>query len=81
MGERQVPVRAATRLVDVEAGVDDPESVIGESAQRFQPAVAADYTTGVSEGARGTPTLFIDGRLYEGRVELGAMRSTLGLGR
>jgi protein-disulfide isomerase len=64
-----------------EAGVPDPESVVGESAQRFQPAVAADYTAGVSEGARGTPTLFIDGRLYEGRVELGAMRSTLGLGR
>jgi protein-disulfide isomerase len=77
-----------TRLTDpdlvayaTEAGVPDPESVVGDAAQRFRPAVEADYTTGVSDGARGTPTLFVDGRLYEGRIELGALRSTLGLGR
>ncbi|MEV0716669.1 DsbA family protein [Asanoa sp. NPDC050611] len=64
-----------------EAGVTDPESVIGEAAQRFQPAVERDYTAGVGEGVRGTPTLFVDGRLYSGRVELAALRSTLGLGR
>lgn len=64
-----------------EAGVADPESVVGEPAQRFRPAVEADYTAGIADGARGTPTLFVDGRLYEGRVELAAMRSALGLGR
>ncbi len=64
-----------------EAGVDDPESVIGEAAQQFRPAIERDYTTGISDGVRGTPTLFVDGRLYTGRVELGALRSTLGLGR
>jgi protein-disulfide isomerase len=62
-------------------GVDDPESVIGEAAQQFRPAIERDYTTGISDGVRGTPTLFVDGRLYTGRVELGALRSTLGLGR
>jgi protein-disulfide isomerase len=64
-----------------EAGVDDPESVIGEAAQQFRPAIERDYTTGIAGGVRGTPTLFVDGRLYTGRVELGALRSTLGLGR
>ncbi|GAA1854144.1 DsbA family protein [Asanoa iriomotensis] len=64
-----------------EAGVPDPESVIGDAAQASRPAVERDYTTGVSDGVRGTPTLFVDGRLYSGRVELGPLRSTLGLGR
>ena len=77
-----------TRLTDpdlaayaAEAGVPDPESVVGDAAQAFQPAVETDYRAGVADGARGTPTLFVDGRLYEGRIELGALRSTLGLGR
>ncbi|MDG4826360.1 thioredoxin domain-containing protein [Asanoa sp. WMMD1127] len=64
-----------------EAGVPEPESVVGEAAQAFRPAVERDYTTGVADGVRGTPTLFVDGRLYTGRVDLGALRSTLGLGR
>jgi len=64
-----------------EAGVAVPEDVVGEPAQRFRPAVEADYAAGVAAGARGTPTLFVDDRLYEGRVELAALRSALGLGR
>ncbi|WP_090800848.1 DsbA family protein [Asanoa ishikariensis] len=64
-----------------EAGVDDPESVVGEAAQRFRPAIERDYAAAVSDSVRGTPTLFVDGRLYTGRVELSALRSTLGLGR
>jgi len=53
--------------------------VVGEAAQRFRPAVENDYATGAAEGVRGTPTLFVNGRLYTGRVELGPLRSTLGL--
>ncbi|GAA4696994.1 DsbA family protein [Phytohabitans rumicis] len=52
--------------------------VVGDAAQLFRPAVQADYAAGVADGARGTPTLFVDGRLYSGRVELGALRSALG---
>jgi len=55
--------------------------VTGEAAQRHRPAVEADYAEGVRAGVRGTPTLFVDGRLYTGRVELGALRTALGLTR
>jgi protein-disulfide isomerase len=55
--------------------------VVGDAAQRFRPAVEADYAAAVEAGVRGTPTLFVDGRLYSGRVEVGALRSPLGLDR
>lgn len=55
--------------------------VVGEAAQRFRPAIEADYASGDQAGVRGTPTLFIEGRLYTGRVELKALRAALGLGR
>jgi protein-disulfide isomerase len=63
----------------VQAGVPGP--VVGEDAQRFRPAVEADYLSGGRAGVRGTPTLFVNGRLYTGRVELGALRTGLGLAR
>lgn len=53
--------------------------VTGEAAQRFRPAVEADYTSGNEAGVRGTPTLFVQDRLYTGRVELGPLRAALGL--
>lgn len=59
----------------------DPALVVGEAAQRFRPVVEADYAAGAAAGVRHTPTLFVDGRLYQGRVELGALRSALGLSR
>lgn len=61
-----------------QVGVSD---VVGEPAQRFRPAVEADYLAGGRAGVRGTPTIFVGDRLYTGRVELGALRSALGLGR
>jgi protein-disulfide isomerase len=61
-----------------EVGAGD---VVGDAAQRFRPAVEADYRAGAAAGVRGTPTLFMDGRIYRGRVELGALRSALGLDR
>lgn len=60
--------------------------VTGDAAQRFRSAVEADYRAGAAAGVRGTPTLFVTdplgaGRLYTGRVELGALRTALGLTR
>jgi protein-disulfide isomerase len=55
--------------------------VTGAAAQAFRPAVEADYRSGGELGVRGTPTLFIDGRLYTGRVGVGPLRAALGLGR
>ncbi|HEX6686186.1 MAG TPA: DsbA family protein [Candidatus Limnocylindrales bacterium] len=60
-------------------GVDG--EVVGDAAQAYRPAVETDYMTGAAQGVRGTPTLFIDGRLYTGRVEVGPLRSALGLRR
>ncbi|MGY1809387.1 DsbA family protein [Blastococcus sp. SYSU D00669] len=53
--------------------------VVGEPAQAFRPAVEADYRSGVQNGVRGTPTLFVDGQRYTGRAKLGDLRSALGL--
>ena len=55
--------------------------VTSEAAQAFRPAVEADYRSGAELGVRGTPTLFIDGRVYRGRVSVVALRSELGLAR
>jgi protein-disulfide isomerase len=55
--------------------------VTGDAVQAFRPAVEADYRSGGELGVRGTPTLFIDGMRYTGRVATGALRSALGLGR
>src|SRR5437764_3339861 len=41
--------------------------VTGEAAQALRPAVEADYLLGAEQGVRGTPPLFIDGRLYRRR--------------
>ncbi|GAB3515759.1 DsbA family protein [Phytohabitans suffuscus] len=55
--------------------------VTGDAAQVFREAVEADYTQGIADGVRGTPTLFVNGRLYQGRVDLNDLRGTLGLHR
>jgi protein-disulfide isomerase len=53
--------------------------VVGERAQSFRPAVEADYRSGVAEGVRGTPTLFVDGERYTGRHKLAELRAATGL--
>ncbi|HZM75605.1 MAG TPA: DsbA family protein [Candidatus Limnocylindrales bacterium] len=66
---------AYARSVGIASGV------VGEAAQQFRAAVENDYASGAADGVRGTPTLFVNGRLYTGRVELGPLRSALGLSR
>ena len=56
----------------VRIGVRD---VVGAPAQAFRPAIAADYRMGVAAGVRGTPTLFIGGRPYTGRVRRDDLRT------
>jgi protein-disulfide isomerase len=41
--------------------------------------VQADYASGLEAGVAGTPTLFIDGLVYNGRVEVPALRHATGL--
>jgi len=52
--------------------------VAGEPAQAVRSAVVADYRAGVADGVRGTPTLFIAGERYTGRVRLTALREAVG---
>lgn len=52
--------------------------VVGVPAQAFRPAVEADYRAGVVAGVCGTPTLFLDGEPYHGRLELAALREAVG---
>ncbi|WP_066582709.1 DsbA family protein [Cellulomonas timonensis] len=57
----------------------DPESVVGAAAQQHAEEVGRQYRDGVEAGVRGTPTLFIDGRLYTGRITLPDLRAATGL--
>ena len=54
-------------------------AVCGPTAQSFKAAVKADYESGVAAGVRGTPTLFVNGERYTGKVKLGELRLALGL--
>ncbi len=56
----------------------DPSRVVGDAAQRYGDKVEADFEAGVRAGVRGTPTVFINGRLYEGRFDITALRRAIG---
>jgi protein-disulfide isomerase len=53
--------------------------VCGDAAQAHRAAVEADYRSGAELGVRGTPTLFIDGARWTGRVKLADLRAALRL--
>jgi protein-disulfide isomerase len=67
---------AALRAYAIELGLDG-ERVVGEAAQPFGDKVEADFAAGLAAGVGGTPTVFVDGRLYSGRMELGALRRSV----
>jgi protein-disulfide isomerase len=52
----------------------DADRVVGEAAQPFGDKVEADFGAGLAAGVAGTPTVFVDGRQFSGRVEIGALR-------
>jgi protein-disulfide isomerase len=58
----------------------DGSLVVGEAAQVFGDKVEADFAAGLEAGVGGTPTVFIDGRLWSGRVEEGALRREIASG-
>jgi protein-disulfide isomerase len=70
---------AALRAYADELGIDGSR-VVGDAAQAFGDKVEADFAAGLEAGVGGTPTVFIDGRLYSGRVEAGALRRAIGNG-
>ena len=47
------------------------------SSERFARRVRADYDSGVESGVTGTPTLFINGVRYRGKVEYDAVLAAI----
>jgi protein-disulfide isomerase len=64
---------ASLRSYAEELGLD-PDRVVGGPAQPFGDKVEADFAAGLAAGVAGTPTVFVDGRQFSGRVEIGALR-------
>jgi protein-disulfide isomerase len=54
------------------------DRVVGEAAQEFGDRIESDFAEGLAAGVEGTPTLFIDGVRYAGRMELAALRRAVG---
>jgi protein-disulfide isomerase len=52
----------------------DGALVVGEPAQAFADKVEQDFLAGVELGVPGTPTLVINGAMYQGQVGLTALR-------
>jgi protein-disulfide isomerase len=69
---------AALRAYGDELGIDGSR-LVGEAAQPYADKVEADFAAGVEVGVPGTPTLFIEGQLYTGRVEIGALRRAVAM--
>lgn len=55
----------------------DPDDVVGERAERFAEAVRADYADGLALEVPGTPTVFVDGVRFRGRITLEALREVV----
>ena len=56
-------------------------TVIGDPAQPYGDKVEADFDLAVAAGVQGTPTLFINGRLYEGRFDVAGLRRAVAQAR
>ena len=53
------------------------EAVIRDAAQPYGDKIEADYHSGVDSGVRGTPTIFVNGRRYAGRVDYPSLRAAV----
>jgi protein-disulfide isomerase len=57
-------------------GVPVAEAV-GDGAQPYGDKVEADFRSGVDSGVTGTPTLFVNGRVHSGPVDLRGLRGAV----
>ena len=53
------------------------DAVVRDAAQPYGDKIEADFRSGVDSGVRGTPTLFINGHRYAGRVDLSSLRTAV----
>jgi protein-disulfide isomerase len=61
-------------LVDYAKRVGLDDGLIESALQgNFEPKIRADFKTGVRSGVNGTPTLFVNGKRFEGPAEADAL--------
>jgi protein-disulfide isomerase len=66
----------ALRSYAEELGIDG-DRIVGDAAQPFGDKVEADFAAGLAAGVGGTPTVFVNGQMYAGRVEFGALNRAI----
>jgi len=54
-----------------------PHKVVWPATQFVEDRVEADFNSGVRSGVRGTPTFFVDGRLYRGDTSVDGLLEAL----
>lgn len=77
-------------LFENQAALDEPslvaygrsigmtESLIASVGSRFEPLIQRDFHGGVRSGVNGTPTLFINGKRFDGRARCSALHDAMG---
>jgi protein-disulfide isomerase len=60
-----------------EAGVDAGALRAAIEAHQFAGRVERDVQSGIANGADGTPTVFINGQLYSGALDVGRVRDAV----
>jgi len=55
----------------------DGASVVGDAAQAYGDAVERDYLAGADLGVSGTPTVYVGGERYRGRVTADGVRAAV----
>ncbi len=55
----------------------DGASVVGDAAQQYAAPVQRDYADALAAGVQGTPTLFVNGVRYRGRVTADGLRAAI----
>jgi protein-disulfide isomerase len=75
-GDEPHLVQADLREYAEKIGVP-PHKVVWPATQFVEERVEADFNSGVRSGVRGTPTFFVDGRLYRGDTTVAALLDAL----
>jgi protein-disulfide isomerase len=68
-GDEPHLTQADIRRYAEEIGIP-PEKVLWPATQFVEDRVEADFNSGVRSGVRGTPTLFVNGEIYRGPVDV-----------
>lgn len=75
-GDEPHLTQADLRRYAEEIGMD-PAKVTWPATRFVEDRVEADFNSGVRSGVRGTPTLFVNGTIYQGPVAVDALLDAL----